>query len=214
MMNTAFALPARRGRLPALFFASIAFFGIVASAAYSLSWVVQDMRAERRSGVAGITVQPDVQLPDGVIAIQRVADERQFEELAGFAPFVPERVPGTTDGTVSLGLTLPDEQGRRAGRVGFSPGEGAGVDGITGPMIVIFEVPGEPGAGVDGELQRITTGTGRALAAALQCGDLVLDVQLYFGPDPADGEPFITPYMTSVAEEFLAGVRAQCGGRR
>jgi hypothetical protein len=204
------ALPAGRGRLPALFLTSLAFFGIVATAAYALSWVVQDMRGARDGDVAGFAVNPEFNLPEGVIAIQRVADADQFEQLAGFAPFIPEQLPATTDGAVSLGLTLPDEEGRRAGRVGFSAKEGADVDGITGPLIVIFQAPGAPADELDGELQRITTGNGRALAATFLCGGLVLDVQLYFGPDPADGEPFLTPYMTDVADDFIAGIRDQC----
>ena len=57
----------------------------------------------------------------------------------------------------------------------------------------------------------MTDGTGRALAATLRCGDLVIDAQLYFGPDPQPSEPFITPYMTDVAQRFLDGVKRQCG---
>jgi hypothetical protein len=41
----------------------------------------------------------------------------------------------------------------------------------------------------------------------------VLDVQMYFGPDIAPGEPFVTPYMKSTAETFVAGVTADCGRR-
>jgi hypothetical protein len=62
--------------------------------------------------------------------------------------------------------------------------------------------------GIDGELKQI--GSERALAAALACGDLVLDVQLYFSADAPPDPEAITPYMHRVASEFVDGVRAQC----
>jgi len=62
-------------------------------------------------------------------------------------------------------------------------------------VIVIGEAYGKPGEGVDGELKPIVSGA-RALVATLGCGDLVIDVQMYFSPSEIDeGEELITPSM-------------------
>jgi hypothetical protein len=194
-------------RLLGIFAASAAFFAILAAALYAALWIVED---QRQSQVAGIAVQPDFDLPEGLVAVQVVEDAAAFEDAAGFSPFVPDGVPDTTQDESVLAVTMPDDGGRRYGRVAFPAKDGAAVDGITGPAIVVLQAPGPPGDTIDGALKRLTTGSGRALAALLPCNGLVLDVQLYFGPDPQDGEPFVTPYMTSVAEAFVARVREQC----
>ena len=49
-----------------------------------------------------------------------------------------------------------------------------------------------------------------SFVATLACGDLVLDVQMYFSPEPQEGEQIVTPYMLGVATEFLDGIREQC----
>jgi hypothetical protein len=200
-------------RLAGILAASVAFSCIVAGAAYALLWMVDDYRnGGRVSAVAGADVAPNIDLPPGLVALQHINDDAQFEQLAGFAPFVPETLPDTTGDQPRFSLTFPDENGVRVGRIGFSPKDGPGVDGITGPLVVLMEAKGTPGAAVDGQLKRMTTGTGRALAATIACGDLVIDVQLYFQPNPAPGEPYVTPYMTGVAQRFLDGVNAQCRG--
>ena len=40
-----------------------------------------------------------------------------------------------------------------------------------------------------------------------------LQYAVVHGPDIAPGEPFVTPYMKSTAETFVAGVTADCGRR-
>lgn len=202
-------------RLAGIFAASFAFFAIVAAAAVAVIYIVQDQRGQRVSQVAGASVEPkqsDLHLPDGLIAMHVVQNADEFKQLAGFKPFVPKEqlLPDGTMHDVSLAVSFPDDNGMRTGRVGYSPRDGYAVGGITGPMVVISELKGKPGDSVDGELKRITSGDGRALAATLACGDLVLDVQLYFGPKPAPDEPFITPYMTDVARKFLDSLRKQC----
>lgn len=197
-------------RLAALLAASVAFFAIVAAAAYAVAYIVEDQRS---GDVAGVSVEPtqsDLNLPPGLIAVRRVEDAAEFESLAGFAPFIPDRLPATTSPDPVLSVSLPDDNGHRAGRVSYSPNDGAAVDGITGPLIVLVEAKGMPGEGVDSVLKRITEGSGRALAATLPCGDLVIDAQFYYGPDPEPEEPFVTPYMVRVAEDFLAAMRRQC----
>ena len=74
-------------------------------------------------------------------------------------------LPDTTQDEPKLVLSFPDANGSRTGRVGFSPKEGAEVDGIRGPIVVVLEAKGSPGAAVDGQLKRLTTGSGRALVA-------------------------------------------------
>ena len=200
-------------RLAGIFAASLAFFAIVATAAVAVIYIVQDQRGQRISQVAGASVEPkqsDLHLPDGLIAMHVVQNADEFEQLAGFKPFVAKELPDGTVHDASLAVSFPDDNGMRTARVGYSPRDGYAVDGITGPMIVINELKGKPGDSIDSELKRITSGDGRALAATLACGDLVLDVQLYFGPKPAPDEPFITPYMTDVAQKFLDGLRKQC----
>ena len=96
------------------------------------------------------------------------------------------------------------------GRLGFSAKDGAATDGITGPLVVLIEAPGKAGDTIDGELKRITKGNGRALVATIACADLVVDVQMYFGPDPAEGEYIVKPYMTTTAQSFVDNVKRQC----
>lgn len=200
-------------RLGAILAAALGFFAIVATAAYAALWMFEDQRASSRvSAVAGVSFTPDVQIP-GAIVLQRVKDADEFEELGGFKPFIPEGLPEQTEEEPALSLTLPDDAGKRVGRVGFSAKADAATDGITGPLVVLIEAPGTAGATVDGELKRVTSGNGRELAATLPCGDLVVDVQLYFGPDPAEGEPFVKPYMTATAQSFIDSVKAQCAAR-
>jgi hypothetical protein len=195
-------------RLLTMFGGALAFAAIVASALYAAIWMVQDMRAPetvtRTIGSGDITASGGVQ----VVLPLETADE--FEQLAGFAPFVPERVPANTIGDPKYAVTPPDAEGHRVGRVAFSSKPDAAVNGITGPVIVIAEAQGKPGAGVDGELKQVTAGGARALVATLPCGDLVVDVQLYFGPEAAAGEDVVTPYMMTTAQGFLADVRDQC----
>jgi hypothetical protein len=204
--------PNHPARLAAVLAASIGFFAIVGTAIYAAVWMVQDQRSSPVSQVAGISFTPDVQIP-GTIVLQRISDTDEFEQLSGFKPFIPTDLPEQTQGEPALSLTLPDDNGKRVGRVGFSAKDGATTDGITGPLVVLIEAPGTPGETVDGVLKRVTSGNGRELAATLPCGDLVIDVQLFFGPDPADGEPFVKPYMTETAQSFIDGVKAQCARR-
>jgi hypothetical protein len=202
-------------RLAGFLAASAAFFAIVAAAAYSAIYIVQDQRSARVSEVLGADVTPkqsDMHLPPGILAVQRVENEKEFKQLAGFKPFIPKDLPENTEHDLSLAVALPDDNGVRTGRVGFSPKQGADVDGITGPMVVLMEVQGKPGDGVDGELKRVTSGNGRALVTTIGCRGLVIDVQLFFGPDPKQDEPYLTPYMTDTAQNFLDGVKKQCGG--
>jgi hypothetical protein len=204
--------PNHPARLAAVLAASIGFFAIVGAAAYAAVWMVEDQRSSPVSQVAGISFTPDVQIP-GTIVLQRVHDAGEFEELSGFAPFIPSALPEQTQDQPTLSLTLPDDNGKRVGRVGFSAKDGVTTDGITGPLVVLIEAPGTPGEAVDGMLKRVTSGNGRELAATLPCGDLIIDVQMFFGPDPTDGEPFVKPYMTATAQSFIDSVKAQCAQR-
>jgi len=201
-------------RLAGVFVASAAFFSIVAAAALSAIYVAQDQRAVHRvSQVAAaehVPAQADLGLPSGVIALQRVKDADEFEAVLGFKPFIPKQLPETTRNDLSLAITLPDADGGRIGRVGYSMG-GAAVDGITGPTVVLMESVGKPPADASRQLMRLTGGSGRALVATVACRGLVIDVQLFFGPAPQPGGPFLTPYMTAVGQKFLDGVNRQCG---
>jgi hypothetical protein len=183
---------------------------IVVMAVISVRYIIEDQRDTAVSRVAGASDQPgNVEAPEGLIIVIPVDDAAQFEDLAGFAPFVPASLPASSETTPKFAVSQPDENGFRVGRVAYSAREGWSAYGITGPVIVIGQAQGAPGEGVDGQLKRIITG-GRALAATLPCGDIVLDVQLYFGPDPADGEPIVTAYMRDVAVRFIDGINAQC----
>jgi hypothetical protein len=210
---TALARPNHPARLAALFVGTAAAVALIAAAAASLYLVVQDQRETRVSGVAGVSDVPDsnITAPEGLIVVTQVDTPEQFEELAGFAPFVPDKLPASTDTTPKFAIAQPDENGLRVGRVAYSAREGALTDGISGPVIVIGQAKGAPGAGVDGQLKRIVGGT-RALVATLACGDLVLDVQMYFSPEPQEGEPIVTSHMHGVATEFLDSIREQCAG--
>ena len=204
---TVLAQPNHPLRLAAIFCGTIAGFAVVLAAALAAHYVWLEETAKPANRVAGAS---SVQAGDDLIVVIPAENTQQFEELAGFAPFVPERVPASTDASPKFAVTQPDANGFVVGRVAFSAKPGAEVDGIGGPVIVIGEAFGTPGEGVDGEIKRIS-GAGRVLAATLGCGDLVIDVQMYFSPStPADGEELITPYMRDVARGFVDGIKEQC----
>jgi hypothetical protein len=205
------AQPNHPARLLALFAASLAVCGLIALAAYAGVWIWRDASGGETSRVAGIGALPqdNVKAPEGLMIVIPVDDPAEFEALTGFPPFVPERVPASTDATPKFAVTQPDEEGKRVGRVAFSANPDVVVDGVSGPVVVIAEAQGKPGVGVDGEIKRITSG-GRALVSTLACGGLVLDVQLYFSPEPAKDEPVVTPYMRNLAVDFIGKVKEQC----
>lgn len=196
--------------------ASVAFFATVGTAAFAVVYIVQDQRAVHRvSEVAAAThipTQSELGLPKGVIALQRVKDAGEFEQVLGFKPFIPKQLPDTTKDDLSLSITLPDDNGVRLGRIGYSTSDTA-VAGITGPTVVLMESQGAPAADANSQLMRLTGGNGRVLVATIGCKGLTLDVQLFFGPAPAEGEPFLTPYMTDVSQRFLDGLSRQCGNQ-
>lgn len=197
-------------RLAGLFGASLAFFVIVGSAAGAVTWVVQDVRASQRDLLIVVPTQADMKLPAGVIALQRAADADEFRQYAGFKPFIPKQLPEHTRDDVSLSVTLPDDNGVRAGRVGYSATGAEGPDGITGPIVVLWETKGTPDASAVSEFEQIAGAKGRVMVATIACRDLTLKAELYFHPDPAPGEPHVTPYMTDAAHSFLDGLREQC----
>ncbi|MEX2227762.1 MAG: hypothetical protein WEB52_15100 [Dehalococcoidia bacterium] len=197
-------------RLLSLFALSMLASLIVAGAAAALVYVIDDVGL---SDVRGVAAPPHgIDATDGLVVVIPVEDAQQFEDLAGFAPFVPSSLPATTVDAPVMSVTPPDEQGRSVGRVSYSA-QPDPVEGITGPLIVIIQAQGTPGEGVDGQLKRLTSGNGRTLVATLPCGDLVLDVQMYFGPGITSGEPFVTDHMKSTAESFVDGVKADCSAR-
>ncbi len=198
-------------RLAGVFGASVAFFAIVASAAGATAWVVQDARSSHAAGpTTAVPTQAEMQLPKGVIALQHAADADEFKQLAGFKPFVPKQLPEHTRDDLSLSVALPDDNGVRAGRVGFSANDAEGPDGITGPTVVLWETMGAPDASAGGEFEQIAGAKSRVLVATIACRDLTLKMELYFHPAPAPGEPLVTPYISATAASFLDGVREQC----
>ncbi len=205
----ALSTPNHPFRLASTLVASVAFFAIVATAAFAAWSIIDDQRSPSQANqVLGASFNPD--LPSGIITVQRVNSTKAFAELGGFTPFIPMYVPGSTQTDFTLSLTLPDDDGHRVGRVGYSARDTADADGITGPTVVLVEAPGTPGANTDPRLQRVTSGSGRALAATIGCQGLTIDVQLYFSPTPKDGEPVVTPHMVAVGQEFLDGMNDQC----
>ena len=198
-------------RLAGLFGASLAFFAIVGGAAGALTWVVQDARSSHAAAtITDVPTQAEMQLPPGVIALQRAADAGEFDLLAGFEPFVPKQLPDHTRDDPSLSVALPDGNGVRAGRVGHSSDDVAGDDGVSGPIVVLWETMGAPDASADGEFAPIPGKNDRVLVATVACRGLTLKMELYFHPPAAPGDPVVTPYMTDTAASFLDGVREQC----
>jgi hypothetical protein len=205
------AQPNHPARIAALLLGTIAFAGIVGAALISVLFVVADQRDTAITRVASDVAIPDshIEAPEGLVVVTPVETTEQFRELAGFEPFVPETLPASTDLEPKFAVAQPDESGLRVGRVAYSAREGWSAYGVSGPVIVIGQAQGAAGDGVDGELKRIV-GAGRALVATLACGPLVLDVQMYFSPEPGEGEEIVTPYMRDVAIKFLDSVREQC----
>jgi hypothetical protein len=198
-------------RLAALFAASVGFFAVVAAAVYGALWVIDNER-EGGAHVAEVAPQVDLALPDGMIAVQQVADEGEFRSLAGFTPFIPRRLPETTENTAVLAVTLPDAEGRRAGHILFDARQGVSTDGITGPIVVLIQKPGTIVEGADelAELRPMSASAGRGLVATIQCGGLVMDVQLFYSPLPAEGETAITPAMREQGDAFMSSLREEC----
>jgi hypothetical protein len=201
--------PNHPARLLALFAATLAAVGVFAAAMYAGTYVWQDLTSGSDSPATGDIPAPGVDTPEGLVVLTPVDDAAAFEASTGFAPLVPARVPAGTDPVAKFAVTQPNEDGTRLGRVGFSSKRGYEREGISGPVVVVAQGRGDPGAGVDGRLKQLAGG--RALGATFACGDLVLDVQLYFGPDISSGEEAITPYMRDVASSFIADIREQCG---
>jgi hypothetical protein len=207
MTMTVLARPNHPARLLALFAATLAAFGIVAAAVYSGAYVWRDLTAGSDTG-HGVVDKPGVEAPNGLVVLIPVDDAGAFKDATGFAPFVPQSLPDGTDATPKFAVTEPDANGKRLGRVGFSAKRGYEHEGIGGPVVIISEGQGKPGAGIDATVRPL--GAGRALQSAFACRDLVLDVQLYFSPDVASGEVAITPYMQQTAESFVASLHTQC----
>lgn len=198
-------------RLAALFAASAGFFAIVAAAVYGALWVVDNERGGS-APVASVAPQVDLALPDGMIAVHQAADEREFRSLAGFTPFIPRRLPETTETTPVFAVTLPDAEGRRAGHILFDARDGIATDGITGPIVVLIQKPGTIVDGADdlAELRPMSASAGRGLVATIQCGGLVMDVQLFYSPLPEEGETAITPAMREQGDAFMSSLREEC----
>jgi hypothetical protein len=197
-------------RLSALFLGTLLATALVATAALAAIYVQRRQSASPAPpNIAPAQPRPDLNLPPGLVTLQRVGDAAEFETLAGFAPFLPSALPETTATDAALSVTLPDANGRRYGRVAYSP-KATEVEGISGPMVVLMEARGTGGPGVDGVLKRLGGGDSRAVAATYACGQLVIDAQFYYGPPAADGEPYITPYMTDIAGRFLDQAKSEC----
>lgn len=203
------ARPNHPARLATMFAASIGASVVIAMAAYALVWMAQDMRGAHDAPAATLDTVPNIAVPNGVVVVQKAKDAREFEKLTGFAPFVPATLPRHTTPGPSFAVTLPDDNGRRVGRVAFAAEPGAQDQGIGGPLLVLIEAPGAPGAGVDGLLKQSATG-GRMLVATIACRGLVIDAQMYFTPPAAVGEPAITPYMLDVGQRYLASLNEEC----
>lgn len=211
MHVTVLTQPNHPARLAALFAGALGACSVIALAAYATAWMWHDRRGEPRiSRVAGISASPadHVKAPEGLMIVIPVDDAAQFKELTGFAPFIPKRVPSSNEPAPKFAVTQPDETGARIGRVAFSAKRDSLHDGVSGPVIVISQARDKASEGVDGVLKRMTST--RALVATLPCGELVLDVQLYFSPEPAAGEEVVTPWMRSVGEGFVGELKEQC----
>lgn len=203
---SAWAQPNHPARLFGLFAATAAACGVIALAAATLFYLVDDIRARDDAPAAA----PRVLSEGDIEVVVPIENAQQFKDLTGFAPFVPARVPANTDTTPKYFVSQPDEQGRRTGRVAFTQRSGVDVDGITGPIIVLLQRPLTDADAPAATLKRITAGNGRAIVAEVGCGAALLELQLFFNPDPAPGEEPVTPYMRTTAEGFLASVQEQC----
>lgn len=204
------AQPNHPARLAWLFTATALVCGIVATAAFALVWMVRDQLHDDTP--AGQFIVPaDLDVGDGLTVVVPMKDREQFEDVAGFTPFVPEKVPNTTDTTPKYAIVPASEDGTpMLGRVAFSAKPDAAVDGITGPIVVLVQSENHGNAEADGQLKRVVDGEARAITALVACGDLLVDVQLYFGPRAEDGEPMVTQYMIELARQFVDTVIAQC----
>jgi hypothetical protein len=202
------ATPNHPARLISLFGSTLAVCALVAAAAGALLYLIDDQRG---AGTQTTVLPGNIEAPEGLEVVIPVDDALALRDIAGFKPFVPKRVPSTTDTTPKFAVSQADADGRRTGRVAFGPKQGTDVDGITGPIVVLVEQPGDGGADADGSLRQLTAPNTRGIVSTIGCGELVLQVQLFFGPNPQAGDEIITPYMQGVARSFVDTLIEQCG---
>lgn len=209
---TMIAQPNHPARLAWLFGATLLITGIIGAAIVAGVYVVQDKRGVFDDKRVMLVPDGQIQSGNGLEVVIPVDDPQTFREFTGFAPFVPKRVPRNTDGTPKYAVSMADADGNRSGRVAFSPKKDASTEGITGPIVVLVQSQGVPEDDGDlGQLQRLNDDSTRAIVATIGCGDLTLDMQLFFGPEAQPGEETVTPYMKTVASQFLAELQEACG---
>jgi hypothetical protein len=199
--------PNHPARLVGVAVAAFVLAAVMFAAALAGALVVDDMRGG--SAPAETPLAPDIRVPEGFRVVVQLESADDVRAMAGFAPFVPERVPSTTDPVPHFAVTPEDEHGERIARVAFSA-QPEGVDGITGPLIVLEQTDEFDAAALDTELKRLVASDARAVTAQFSCGDLAVTAAFYFQPAPLDGEPVITPYMTDIARSSLDAMQRQC----
>jgi len=203
------ALAARPLRLTGLFLASLAIFATIAAAAVAVLYIVADQR-ESEVTVFSLEAGGNVTAPEGLIVLIDLASEEQFEELLGFAPFIPAAVPETTAPGARLYATQPDAQGLRSGYIQFAASGGASSQGVAGPTIRLIETRASVDAEHAGELRGLTSDGQRTIISDVACGDLALRIELFFNVDAGADEQGAGSYMRAVAASFVERVQAQC----
>lgn len=201
------AQPNHPARLATLFAASVAATVIVASAIAAALYVVQDIRA----GDNPPSAAPLFDVPDGFMVVLPLESAAQIEEMAGFAPFVPSRVPSTTQPSAHFAVTPEDDAGERTARVAFSAAQDVYVDGINGPLIVLEQTDNfDPGI-IESEVKQLVVEGAYAVRGQFICRDIAVTAAFYYQRQDGLAGGAVTPYMVDVARSALDTMQSECG---
>jgi len=194
---TVLARPNHPVRLAGVLAASVLAFGIVASAAGAVLYVVDN---ERGATQFAAPVQATVELPAGMVLIKRVDNTTGWKDALGFEPLLAEALPEGVLDQPMLYLQQPDARGRIAGHVRYAHADGSPAIALIEQQGTNFEEPPmkteEPAAGTRLHLLTFT------------CGDLVVQSQVYF--QAGDGELLAAAETQAIAEAFITDLREQC----
>src|SRR5262245_33731934 len=118
---TVWTAPNHPVRLVAMFAVTAAAASVVAAAVVSMLFIVHDQRESDANSIAApVAPGGQVEAPNGLVVVRPVDSASDFEDLTGFAPFVPDVLPPASDPTPKFAVAQADAHGLRGGRVAFS----------------------------------------------------------------------------------------------
>lgn len=182
-------------RLLGVFAASVLAFGVVASAVLAAVYIYESEQPPVSAPAPGVNVE----LPNGLVLIERVETAADWDRALQFEPIYPALLPDGVADEAMLYLQQPDSFGRRAGHVRYAYGDGA-------PAVVLIEQAGTIAA--EPPMKVLESSGKRSHIATFACGTIVIQAQVYF--DVEGGAAGSSTETGLIAEDFVAGLRSQC----